>query len=277
VADKKVIRKHTRRIWPIYSILLTVPLLFATDQSVANKAWAVLEAGLHDKKTENRIQAVLALGLIPSNKKAIDAAERALDDPNANVCRAAITALADMGAKGSLPKIKALLNRSDAKTVVTIAAALNKFKDPEAYEIYYEVLTGKRKGGGSIVDGIKDKKALEKMGVESAIGIAPFGGVATGAYGYFKQNGSAQSNLDVTAVNALEQDPDQRVEKTLIDVSFNDKEPVQVAALHALAKRGDPSAVQAIEPAMYSDKAVIRYAAAATIVHLLDPRPKQRA
>ena len=41
---------------------------------------------------------------------------------------------------------------------MAIAAVLKKSYDPEGYEIYYEILTGKRKGSGSILDGIKDKK-----------------------------------------------------------------------------------------------------------------------
>jgi HEAT repeat protein len=179
-----------------------------------------------------------------------------------------------MNSKASLPKIKALISHSDAKTVVAIAAVLKKFKDPEGYEIYYQLLTGKRKGGGSIYDGIKDRKSLEKMGVETAIGFAPFGGAATGAYDYFKQNGSSHSELSVTAVSALADDPDPVAEKALVQASFGGKEVVQVTALRALAKRGDPTVVKDIEPAMCSDKSMISYTAAATILHLQNLRAK---
>jgi HEAT repeat protein len=175
-----------------------------------------------------------------------------------------------MNAMRSLPKIKALINRSDAKTIVAIAAVLTKFKDPEGYEIYYEVLTGKRKGGGSILDGIKDRKALEKMGVETAIGLVPFGGVGTGTYNYLKQSGSSRSNVDVAAVNALTEDPDPAINEALVQASFGGKENVQAAALRAIAKRGDPTVVNDIETAMYSDKTLISYTAAAAIVHLVD-------
>jgi HEAT repeat protein len=43
---------------------------------------------------------------------------------------------------------------------------------------------------------------------------------------------------------------------------------VQAAALEALAKRGDPSGLPAIERYMTDDKAAVRFTAAAAVVHL---------
>ena len=258
-------------------MLLATSSLFAADQSKTDAAWATLQAGLNEAKPDKRVQAVSALGLISRDKKAIQAAEKALDDPNPDVCSAAITALGEMDSKASLPKIKALVDHSNGKVVLASAAVLTKFKDPEGYELYYEVLTGKRKDGGSVLDGIKDKKSLEKMGVQSAIGVLPFGGVATGAYDYFKQDSSGRANIDVAAVTALAKDPDPVAGKALVQASFGGKEVVRLAALRALAKRGDPTVVDDVESSMYSDKPLISYTAAATIIHLLDPHAKQQS
>ena len=214
--------------------------------------------------------AVTALGLMPRDKKAADAAEHALQDTDGNVRRAGIGALAEMNSRASLPKIKALIDKADGKTIVAIAAALKKLNDPEAYDIYYQILTGKRKGGGSIFDGIKDKKALETIGVEAAIGFIPFSGVGTGAYNYLKQNSSARANLNVVAVDALADEPgrDPAVDKALVQAAFDEKALVQIAAFHALAKRGDPAVISDLEPAMDSAKPLVSYTAAATILHL---------
>ena len=274
-SHKRVDAQHTGWIWAMCLIALTACRLSANEPSVSNKAWSTLEAGLHDKKADNRVLAVSALGLMPGDRKAAEAAEQALEDSDATVRRAGIAALGEMNAKTSLPKIKALISHSDAKTVVAIAAVLTKFKDPEGYDIYYQLLTGKRKGGGSILDGIKDRKDLEKMGVETALGFVPFGGIGTGAYDYFKRNGSSDSNLSVTAVFAVAEDPDPVVKKALVQSSFNGKEVVQAASLRALAKRGDPTVINDIEPAMYSGKPLIIYTTAATILHLMDLREKQ--
>jgi HEAT repeat protein len=240
-----------------------------------NKAWTILQAGAHDRSAEKRVQAVSALGLIAGDPMAVETAEHALQDSNSDVRTAAVTALGDMNSRASLPKIRALLKHSDAQTVVAIAVVLKKFNDPLGYEIYYEILTGQRKAGGGILDGIKDKKSLEKMGVEEALGFVPFGGIGIGAYDYFKQNGA--SNVNAAAATALAQDRDPASEKALVQASFSSKEIVQAAALRALAKRGDPAVVKDIEPAMYSEKSLIRYTAAAAVVHLVDLRSKRRS
>jgi hypothetical protein len=242
------------------------------DQSVMNKAWTILQAGLSDKSADKRAQTVSAVGIIPGDKRAIETAEKALDDPSSDVRRAAVIALGQMNSTASLPRIKSLLGRSDAKTIVAIAAVLKKFDDPEGYDIYDQILTGKRKDGGSLLDGLKDGKSLGIMGVETAVGFLPFGGVATGTYDYLKQNGSSHSHVFETAATALADDRDPLAKEALVQAALGGKQAVQVAALRALAARADPTVVTDIEPAMYSDKPLIRYTAAAVILHLLDLR-----
>jgi HEAT repeat protein len=241
----------------------------------ADKAWAILEAGARDQSAEKRTEAVSALGIITRNQRAIQAAEHALEDPKSDVRQAAVAALGEMDSKASLGKIKALLGHSDAKTVLTIAAVLTNFNDPQGYEIYYQILTGKRKAGGGILDGLKDRKTLEKMGVEEALGFVPFGSIGVGAYDYFKRNDTA--NVNVAAASALALDPDPESEKALVGASFGGKEVVQVSALRALAKRGDPAVLKDIEPAMYSGKPLVSYTAAAAVVHLTNRRPRSGA
>jgi len=258
-------------------LLLTTIRLFGAEPSLSKKAWTILEAGTHDTRADRRAQAISALGVIPGDQKAVDMTELALQDSKPEVRRAAVIALGEMDAKASVPKIKALVPQSDGKTLLVTAEVLKKFKDPEGYEIYYQVLTGKLKRGGSVLDGLKDKKSLEKMGVEAAIGFVPFGGIGTGAYDYLKQYGIANSTVDATAAAALAQDPDPRSEKALVRASFDGRELVEVAALRALAKRGNSAVAPEIEPAMYSDKALVSYTAAASVVRLLDLRVGHRS
>lgn len=241
-------------------------LLLVHADTPTDRAWSILKDGVRDKSAEKRAQAVSALGLIAKDRRAIDMAEQALDDPKSDVRAAAVGALGELNSKASLPKIKALLPRSDAKTVVAIAAVLKMLDDPEGYEIYYEILTGARKAGGGILSGLKDRASLEKMGIEEAIGFVPFGGIGLGAYNYFKQNDT--SGVSAAAAAALAADRDPKSEKALVNAVFGGKEIVQVAALRALAKRGDPSVVPTIQPAMFSERALVSYTAAATVAHL---------
>jgi len=247
------------------------PSLVAAGQSLRDEAWATLDAGLQDKSVDKRAEALAALGVGAGDARALKTLEECLKDPKPEIRTAAVAALGDMNAKSSLPKIKALLSYSDAKTTLVIAAVLKKLGDPEGFEIYNELVTGERKDGRKLTDGVKDKKGLEKMGAETAIGFVPFGGVATGAYDYLSANSKSAANTYVIAVNALAEDPDPQVKKALVQAAFGGKVPVRVAALRALAKRGDPTVVNDIKPAMHSDKAVVSYTAAAAILHLLAP------
>ena len=242
-------------------------------QSLTQQAWGILDAGLQDKSADKRAEAIAALGIAAGDRKALKILEESLQDPKPEIRMAAVGALGVLNAKSSSPKIKALLSDSDAKTTITIAAVLKKFGDPEGVEIYYELVTGERKNGQKLTDGLKDRKGLEKMGAEAAIGVLPFGGAATGAYDYISGSSKSGANVYVTAVNALAEDAEPQVEKALVQAAFSGKEPVRVAAIRALAKRGDATVVDDIEPAMHSDKAAIRFTDAAAILHLLAPGP----
>lgn len=246
---------------------------FLCGQELRTQSWTILQAGAEERRASNRAQATLALGIIPDNPHAARLGERALQDSKSEVRRAAVVALGDMNAEGSLPKIKSLLEDSDIKTVLAVAAVLTKFNDPAGYKIYREIISGQRKGS-RLLDGLKDKKDLQKMGIEGALGFVPYASYGVGAYNYFKRHDQANVNLNATAATALAQDPDSSGENALIDASLSGKEVVQLAALRALAERGNPTVIKKIVPALYSKKARVRYTAAAVVVHLSDRRSK---
>jgi HEAT repeat protein len=118
----------------------------AADASLTDtqqhQAWDILQAGVSDKSAARRTQAVLALGLLPGNQKAVDAAEGALDDKEPAVRAAAATALGQMNSTSSIPKLRKMLSDKQASVVLATAHALRALNDPVAYEVFYEVLTG---------------------------------------------------------------------------------------------------------------------------------------
>ena len=246
---------------------------FLHGQEFRTKSWTILQAGSEERSDGNRAQAISALGIIPDNPQAVLLGERALQDSKSEVRRAAVVALGEMSSTGSLPKIKALLEDSDTKTVLAVAAVLTKFNDPAGYKIYCEIISGQRKGS-SLLDDVKDKKNLEKMGIEGALGFVPYAGYGVSAYNYFKRNDQAKANLNAKAATALAQDPDPSGENALINASLSGKEVVQLAALRALAERGNPAVIKDIVPALYCKKTRVRYTAAAALVHLSDQQSK---
>jgi HEAT repeat protein len=254
------------------SLLICILSLFVCGSSggadFGAKAWDILKAGAADPSTTKRQQAISTLAIVTDSPRATQLAERALQDPQASVRRAAVIALGGMGSKSSVPKIKDILPSANAETVVAIAAVLKRFNDPVGDSIYYEILTGQRKSGGGILSGLEDKKTLEKMGFEEAIGFIPFGGVGWGAYEYFKHLGTP--GVDVAAAAALATDPDPAARTALIHASFGGKAIVQLAALQALGRRGDRSVVDSIQPAMFSEIPLVSYTAAAAIAHLTE-------
>lgn len=257
-----------RKLFCLAAAAILCPVCFSASGSLPAQGWSIIEAGVKQHDSGKRAQAVSVLGLLAGDRKAVRMAEAALGDSAREVAEAAVEALGEMNARRSIPKIKALIPNGDAKTIVVVAAVLRKFNDPEAYSIYYQILTGTRKAGGSIFDGIRDRKNLEKIGIEEAIGLIPYSGIATGAYNYFAQNGALNLTVEATAAEALAFDPDPKSEKALIDACFGRKEAIEVAALRALAKRGDPKVLAQIAPTMYDSKALVSYTAAAAVVHL---------
>jgi len=108
VSYRGVAAEHTLRISHICFTFLTGCRLFAAEQSIADKAWTILQTGLRDKNAAKRAEAVSALGLIAGDKTAVAMTEHALQDSKPDVRRAAVTALGDMNWRASLPNIKAL-------------------------------------------------------------------------------------------------------------------------------------------------------------------------
>ena len=175
-------RTELRFAWLLPFICWAAVALGETPQQ---QAWDILQAGVSDKSTGRRAQAVRALGLLPGNQKAQAAAQSALEDQGPEVRAAAATALGQMGSTASIPKLKQVLSDKQASVVLAAAHALRALHDPLAYEVFYEVLTGERKSGDGLIgegmDTLRDRKKIAKIGFEEGIGFVPFADVGYSA------------------------------------------------------------------------------------------------
>ena len=257
------------------ALVLIACAAFAQAQAPADRAWKILSEGAQDKSYEKRGKVMHALALIPGDARAQTAAEAALKDSREEVRAAAAEALGVMGAKGSAPKLKLALN--DQATAVVFAAtnALFVLGDPDAYRVYYAVVTGKKKTGDPLVESqmkmLKDPKALTHLGIEAGIGFVPFGGVS---YKVFKMaTDDAVSPVRAAAAAKLSKDPDPKSAEALADITKDPKWLVRAAAAGAIAHRGDPSLLSTLLPLLGDDNDVVRFNAAAAIVHLSTPSP----
>lgn len=241
-----------------------------------DSAWTILGNGVKDKNSDKRAKAVHALGLLQHNKKAQEMAENALGDPHADVRTQAATALAEMGATSSQEKLKEALKDPQLRVVIAAANALYAFKNPAAYDIYYAVLTGERKGPGAVkteLDTLKDKKQLEELMLQAGIGFVPFGGMGWEAWKTLTHDDS--SVIRAAAAEKLTTDPDAKTAQALGRACSDPKWRVRMAVVEAIAKRGDRQLLFSVGPLLYDSNDDVRFEAAATVVRLSTKVPQR--
>jgi HEAT repeat protein len=235
-----------------------------------DQAWEILQVNLKEKSDEKRVQAVRVLGLLPGDPRALGLVEKAVTDEKPDVRAAAAAALGQFHGKTPVAILHKMLSDSDPSVVLAAAGALIPSKDPEAYEAYYEFLTGERKTGrGMIAEQMKtfkDPKKLAAFSVEQGIGFIPYAGIGYSVYEMLRADDV--SPIRAAAAKILASDPDPESGQALVKATSDKNWLVKTAALEAIAKRGDPTLRDAIVPAMKDDNTSVRCTAAAAVIRL---------
>jgi HEAT repeat protein len=197
-------------------------------------------------------------------------AEEALEDQKAPVRLAAASALGQMQAKSSVSNLKQFLGDEDLAVALAAAQSLISLGDTDGYAVYYAVLTGEHKTGAGRVDEqlktFKNPKKMAQFGFEEGIAFVPFAGIGYGAFKALRKDDT--SPILAAAAKVLAKDPDPKSGRALIKATADKHWLVRVAALDAIAMRGDPKLLPEIEPKMYDDKQIVRYTAAAAVIKL---------
>jgi HEAT repeat protein len=237
-------------------------------------AWEILEAGSKAEKTSDRATAIRVLGLRIKNSHAENVAQAALKDAKPEIRAAGATALGEMQAQSSIPKLREALVDEDMSVALAATHALDLMHDPSAFQLYYDILTGERKTSKTLIveqtKTLKDPKKLAMMGFEEGIGFVPFVGIGWEAYRRIRANKSDSAPVRTAAAKVLARDPDPASARALADATKDNKDwIVRAAALEAIAQRGDPSLLQTVELAMSDEEPAVKYTAAATVLHLI--------
>ena len=205
---------------------------------------------------------------------------RALKDRDIKVRASAATTLGQLHARQAIPALRQTLQDPEIVVVLSAAQALYLMKDPSAYEIYYAILMGDRKSSDGLLqsqlDRLKDPKQMMQLGIQEGISFVPFGGMGYEAFRELKSHNG--DNARAAAARFLARDPDQITEDALLQTALADKnEEVRLAALDALAERGDPKCIERLAKNLTEEKSAVRYRTAATILHLgdLEKHPKK--
>jgi HEAT repeat protein len=239
-------------------------------QPPQQQAWNILRAGVNDKSTGKRTQAVRALRLLPVDPEASEMAQRALQDQKPEVRVAAANALGLMGSRVSIPGLKKALSDRKPSVVLAAAHALQVLNDPAGYQIYYEVLTGERKSADGLVTQemktLKDGKKMAELGFEEGLGFIPFADIGFSAAKAMTKDDT--SPVRAAAARALVNDLDPRIGQVLVRAASDKSWTVRASAVLAIAKRGDPELLNAIVPALSDKNGVVRSTAAAAMIRL---------
>jgi HEAT repeat protein len=233
-------------------------------------AWKILDGGVADPSVDKRAQAVSALGMLSRDAHAERLAVKALGDEKPEVRAAAATALGAMRAVSAIPALRKALKDPEVSVVLAAAQSLLTLKDNTAYEVYYAVLTGQRKGGEGLIEQqkkmLEDRKKMTELAVTTGIGFIPFGGIGMTVYKTVTKDDA--SPVRAAAAKLLAHDPDPKSAEALVAAASDKSWIVRTAAVDAIGRRGERSLAEKIAPQLEDEKSVVQYAAAAAIVHL---------
>lgn len=252
-----------------------------SEPALKDQAWDLLQKGTQENSAAKRATAVRVLSLLRGEPRAVTLAIHALGDDKPQVRGAAAFALGELHAPTAIPELEAAA-LSDKEPAVVLAAAhsLLTLKDNGGYEVYYEILTGERKGGKGLVAGqletLKDPKKMALLGFQEGIGFVPFAGIGYTAIKTIMKDDS--SPVRAAAAKVLAEDADPATEDALVQAATKDKsELVRTAALDALAQHGDPAVIDRIASALSDEKDSVKYTAAAAILHLTRIEQRRKA
>jgi HEAT repeat protein len=253
-------------------MLATLTVMVPQSRAVSGeqRAWAMFEAAAKSNSTTGREIGIRALGLLRGNSHARELAEGALEDPKPEVRVAAASALEEMHAVESIPKLQKMLSDGKISVVMAAAHALRSLKDDSsAYAVYFDILTGGRKPAGMVeqqLDTLRNPRELAKIGLETGIGYVPFAGIGWDAWRYtHKKN---PHPVRAIAASFLAHDPDPATGVALAEAIKDKDWIVRAAAIEALAQRGDPAFEGRIEYSFFDANAHVRYTAAAAVIRL---------
>jgi HEAT repeat protein len=240
-------------------------------ESPKHKAWDMLLTAAFSKITTERTNGIRALGLLRDNARARELAENALKDPKPEVRAAAATALGQMHASQSIPKLEHALSDSKVAVVMAAAHSLRELQDAKsAYAVYYDLLTGGRKSGDGMIakqlETLKNPKEMAKIGFSEGIGFIPFAGIGWDAYRTMHKNDP--NPVRAAAATYLAHDPDPATSHALVNATKDKDWIVRAAAVEAIAVRGDASLLPAVQMRFTDKNPKVRYSSAAAVIRL---------
>jgi HEAT repeat protein len=264
-----------------FLIFLVTSTVFG--QTPQERAWKVLDQGVHDSNPLKRRQAVAALGPLGSQSRAVALAEAALNDKDVDVRAAACGALAGEKSLTSVPKLQMALADAAPEVIFAAAKALYDLGDSTGRQVLSAILLGDQPDSSAFVSsGVREVKhklhdpgALLLLGLKAGAGIAvPGGGLGVAGAERFMKDGQASGKTIAALLLAGDRTPDSfmALRAGLLDRNWT----VRGASAAAIGLRGaeelnaaDATALEGSLALLLDDKAwQVQYPAAATLIRL---------
>ena len=232
----------------------------ATAGQRTDQAWKILtDAATDVKRTQTRLQALTALGLLRSPRSAKLIAD-AMTDPGLDVRTAAALAAGLSRDRTLEPNLRSLLNDKEPQVAFTAAMTLSKMGDHTGDDILVAVVDGERSAGPTMMHGAEHRinndlhnpAMLARLGAMQGASmlLGPFG-VGITAFEFIHQSGGDLAR--VSAIVQIAKDRTEPVHRKLL-AALADKDPaVRAAAAEALAEYRDSATSMAIYP-LFADK-----------------------
>jgi HEAT repeat protein len=268
-------------------ILLAAAAAFGqtpADQPPVERAYALLNTALQNNNPVKRAYALQSMGIINPDTRYVGMVEGMLGDKDLGVRQAACSTLGEMQSRGSISKLKDMLNDAAPEVVFAAARALYNMGDPAGRAVLIAVLAGDEAGASGAVSAslreakltLHDPKAMLIIGAKAGVSIAGFGLTVPIADRLLKDR---ESSGKTASVMLLSTDSDPR-SKEAIRVALSDKNwTVRVAALRAVATRGLHEYYDDVVPMLDDKNDDVEYSAASAVIRLRQtapaPRPKR--
>lgn len=266
-------------LFPVILLLAVVPSKTYPRQQqtprrkLRQNAWSILWTGTHSSDKAQRARAVSALGILQPSPEVVHLAEDELRDPEPAVRGAAATVLGEMNAVSSVPKLRKVLKDNQLSVALAAARSLVLMKKRVGYRVYYEVLTGKRESGQGLlqqqINQLDSPKKFAEFAFDQGIGFLPYAGYGMEILQALSKKSDAP--LRASAAGILAHDPNPRSGQALAAACTDKDWIVRVAALKAIAVRGNTIFLPQVKKEMTDSVDVVRYTAAAAILRLTWP------
>lgn len=259
-------------------LVLFVTAVCLFGQTPEEMAWSILDHGVHDSNPLKRKQAVLAMSLLYPQARPVALLEQALEDKDAGVREAACATLGAIDSRGSIPKLRMVLDDAVPEVIFAAAKALYDMHDEAGRDVIIAIMLGDQSGASGFVSGsirslklkLHDPKALMMMGVKEGAGFAgPFGMGVPLAEGLLKDNQASGKTVSALLL-ATDRSPESlaALKESLTDKNWT----VRAAAARAIGTRGAVTLYDNIAMILDDKQDEVEYSAAAALIRLKQPR-----